>query len=307
MRREDIEGKGLGVRSLLGAGFEEKKNTFFESERFSFCELKPGKGVLVVPGIHSPVVHSVFSLSEESRVEVKCGSGRLSVGGGAHTIVVLNDVGCLKMNAAGFSDRSFYLSFSPEFFSRFMEGDFSGFNQGENAGKHMRVLVKEGMRVTPEMRSVIEELITCKRTGVLKKMFLEAKVLKLLMLQLEQYELLSRKEDLKYVREYDVDKIHLAKTILDNSISASISVIELAHRVGLNDFKLKRGFKEIFKTTVYNYLYELRMQEAKRLLLNTDQSVNEIAAYCSYEFVQSFIKAFKRKYGIPPEKFRHSG
>ncbi|EPB65868.1 hypothetical protein ANCCEY_15057 [Ancylostoma ceylanicum] len=89
------------------------------------------------------------------------------------------------------------------------------------------------------------------------------------MLQLEQFEVRERK--LQFIKEYDVEKIHQAKLIVDTDISSSVSLIELAHMVGLNDFKLKKGFKEIYGTTVYNYLYELRMQEAKKRLLNSSQ------------------------------------
>ena len=167
-------------------------------------------------------------------------------------------------------------------------------------------ILNEKLNTSAEMNFIIHEIITCKKEGVLKKIFIEAKVLKLLMLQLEQLEQIESLKKLKMIKDYDIDKIIDVKKIIDGNISKSYSLIELAHMVGLNDFKLKRGFKELYKTTVFNYLYEIRMLEAKKSLLNTNKSIGEIAALCGYEFAQSFIKAFKRKHGVSPDKFRNS-
>lgn len=284
------------------------QDILLDDSRFSYGELTPGRGMIVMPEQHFPVIQSVFSLSFENEIRVKCGDKSAVIGGGEHNIIVFSDLGSLKMSAAECSENSFYIAFSEVGFNQLVGGEYSFLSHFGKNIKHQSpgMLAMRNMHITPEMRSIIYEIIHCKRIGLLKKMFIEAKVLKLLMLQLEQVEITERREGPRLIKEYDVEKIHHAKTILDENISTSISLVELAHRVGLNDFKLKRGFKEIYNTTVYNYLYEVRMQEAKKRLLGTSQPISEIASCCGYEFVQSFIKAFKRKFGIPPEKFRNS-
>ena len=174
----------------------------------------------------------------------------------------------------------------------------------ERLKRKFAMLSTENMPITPEMNSILQEIINCKRTGILKSLFVEAKIIKLLMLQLEQFEKLEHKSAGAWLKDHDIEKIHLAKLILEQNISSSISLIELAHRVGINDFKLKKGFKEVYGTTVYAYLKELRMLEAKKMLLENSKSISEISMLCGYKFVQNFTKAFKQEFGITPDKFR---
>jgi AraC-like DNA-binding protein len=107
-----------------------------------------------------------------------------------------------------------------------------------------------------------------------------------------------------WIKHYDLDKLHIAKTLLEQNITTPCSLHELAKRAGLNEFKLKRGFKELFGTTVFGYLHEQRMVISKRMLLE-NMSVTEVSEYCGYTYVQSFITAFRKKYGITPDKFKN--
>ncbi|MFT4016884.1 MAG: helix-turn-helix transcriptional regulator [Agriterribacter sp.] len=77
----------------------------------------------------------------------------------------------------------------------------------------------------------------------------------------------------------------------------------MAHKVGINDLKLKSGFKALFGNTVFGYLHALRMQKANELLQQNELTISEIAAYCGYEYVQHFITAFKKNYGVTPGYF----
>ena len=58
------------------------------------------------------------------------------------------------------------------------------------------------------------------------------------------------------LKAYDVELIHAAKDILINEMDNPVTIIELAHKVWLNDFKLKSGFKQEFGTTIFNYQQE---------------------------------------------------
>lgn len=296
-QKEMIRQKVVGQSFLKTAPMVQTAS--FESERFSFYELSPDKGVLLLPENDSFVVVAVFSLADFSNIDIKSGKMQHLIQENTHNLIIVSDLGSLKTHSEGLNN-SFYISLSLDF----VQQQTGQLLTKAHFPNQLEVLSVENLHVTPEMRSIITELTSCKRKGIIRQLFLESKVLKLVMLQLEQHEM-SQKKDLKFIKEYDVEKIHQAKEILDRSISSAVTLIELAHLVGLNDFKLKRGFKEIYNTTVYNYLYEQRMLEAKKMLLNSSISVNEIASNCGYEFVQSFIKAFKRKYGIPPDRFRN--
>src|SRR5690606_3155253 len=75
----------------------------------------------------------------------------------------------------------------------------------------------------------------------------------------------------------DVDKFYSAREFVSNHMLEPFSLREVAMHSGLNDYKLKRGFKELFGTTVFGYLNELKMSYAKNELLNSSYLVSEIA------------------------------
>ncbi len=160
------------------------------------------------------------------------------------------------------------------------------------------------MDITASMNMIISEMSNCKKQGALKRLFLEGKTLELLMLQVEQFESADQQRHPAGIQPGDVEKIHHARYLLEQHIDTPCSLTDLARQVQLNDFKLKKGFKEIFGTTVFGYLRDLRMQEARRMLRHTSKSINEIADYCGYEYVQHFSTAFKKKYGLTPSKLR---
>ena len=80
------------------------------------------------------------------------------------------------------------------------------------------------------------------------------------------------------------------------------SLSELSRIIGINEFKLKKGFKEIFDTTVFGYLSETRLLIAKNDLYNNNKSVSQIAFELGYSSVQHFSNAFKKRFGIAPSK-----
>jgi AraC-like DNA-binding protein len=102
------------------------------------------------------------------------------------------------------------------------------------------------------------------------------------------------------MKEEDVAKILLAKAIVEHNIQKPYSIIELSRKAGLNDYKLKKGFKEIIGYTVFGYLNHIRMEKAYKLLYNEKKSVNEVSFLVGYKNSQHFITAFKKKFNILP-------
>jgi len=95
-------------------------------------------------------------------------------------------------------------------------------------------------------------------------MYLEAKTLEVVALELELI-LTSRQtseQSLKLQRD-DIDRIHYAKEILIQRLNNPPSLMELARLVGLNERKLKIGFREVFKTTAFSYLHDCQTNSQK--------------------------------------------
>ena len=74
---------------------------------------------------------------------------------------------------------------------------------------------------------------------------------------------------------------------------------------GTNEFKLKRGFRQLFGMGVFHRLLFRRMAQAKMLLETTHQSIKEIAEIAGYDTVAGFIHAFRREFKVTPREWRN--
>ncbi|MDH5680963.1 MAG: AraC family transcriptional regulator, partial [Spirochaetota bacterium] len=74
--------------------------------------------------------------------------------------------------------------------------------------------------------------------------------------------------------------------------------------VQLNHNKLKYGFKQVFNNTIFGYLKEIRLEQARTLLLDERLSVTETAYTVGYNSLSHFAAAFHQKYGMNPGSIR---
>ncbi len=164
-------------------------------------------------------------------------------------------------------------------------------------------LSNKNLPVTPEMITTLHELLHCNYSGYHKCLFVKAKVIELLAQQLEQYEQLEAKNGVTLKKE-DADKMFQAREILIKNLEQPLSLKDLAHQVGTNEFNLKKHFKVIFGTTVFGYLNDFRMQQAKDLLCQEGSKISEIANRMGYKHATHFTAAFKKHFGYLPNKVR---
>jgi AraC-like DNA-binding protein len=79
---------------------------------------------------------------------------------------------------------------------------------------------------------------------------------------------------------------------------------ELAKAVGINEYKLKKGFKETFGNTVFGYLADTRLELARIELFEKKKSVSQLAFELGYSSIQHFSNAFKKKFGVSPGRLK---
>jgi AraC-like DNA-binding protein len=101
----------------------------------------------------------------------------------------------------------------------------------------------------------------------------------------------------------DKKRLHEARRILDTDLAEPPGLTDLARRCGLNEHKLKKGFKALFSTTVYGYVTEQRMETAREHLSSGHMNVNEAGWAVGYSNVSHFIAAFRRQFGISPGSY----
>ncbi len=112
-----------------------------------------------------------------------------------------------------------------------------------------------------------------------------------------------RVSDGQYFSKDTGNKVHEARKILGTDIASNISIEELSERVKLNRTTLQKVFKQMYGVTIFEYRTQVRIQEAKNLLLNDRYSITEIAGMCGYSNASKFSAAFKKITGVNPRDY----
>lgn len=150
------------------------------------------------------------------------------------------------------------------------------------------------------MHQCIHDIMHLQVDEGLKRMFLQSKCIELLILQAQAYEQASGKEMQTCKTKHDKERIYFARDYLVDHAACPPSLTDLARIAGLNEFKLKKGFKEVFDTSVFGYLSDFKLNEARNGLLSGAVPIKEVAEQWGYSSVQHFTRAFKKKFGVPP-------
>lgn len=96
----------------------------------------------------------------------------------------------------------------------------------------------------------------------------------------------------------------LAKTILEKSFTKNYTIDMLARQVGINQDKLKKGFKSVYNITIHGFVTLLRVEKAKQLLEETEVPIEHIAHKLGLDH-SNLIKQFKRHTGCTPKAWRN--
>jgi AraC-like DNA-binding protein len=145
-------------------------------------------------------------------------------------------------------------------------------------------------------------LINCNLIGIERQLYLESIILFLLFQALKNsytFELGCNNCTLVN-KKVDVEKMQLAKNYILKNLAKNITIPIIANAVGTNQCYLKKGFKNIFNKTIFEFIQENRMIKAKYLLENTSLNVTEIAFTIGYASLSSFSQAYKNYFGITP-------
>jgi AraC-like DNA-binding protein len=156
--------------------------------------------------------------------------------------------------------------------------------------------------ITGNSMQIIQELINTKASGFSYKNLDIAKLYEIIMQTVENL-CSDRQSDFKNILQpEDIELLLNAGKILTDNLSSPPTLPALSKATGLNLFKLKNGFKEVFGTTVNKFVTEKRMEKAKLILESGKCSVSDAAWDLGYTNVSHFIELFRRHYGITPGK-----
>jgi AraC family transcriptional activator of pyochelin receptor len=161
------------------------------------------------------------------------------------------------------------------------------------------LLVPPGkLLLQPRMAELLHAILQCSFQGLTRYLFIEAKILELFALQMEQ---LNSGSGLKEEwSQADKERLKAVHDFINKAYLEPLTLADICLRFGLNEFKLKKGYKHFFGTTVFGHIHKLRMQTAQQLLTSGQMNVSEVSFYIGYNNISSFSAAFKKHFGYLP-------
>ncbi|TRX35967.1 AraC family transcriptional regulator [Flavobacterium restrictum] len=179
------------------------------------------------------------------------------------------------------------------------EANYITFLSADNKDKKY---YKEG-NISPSMAIVLSQLFHYNLHPSIKNLYYKGKGYELLSLYFNRTEDPNAEQCPFLIDEDNVMKIKKAKEIIIANMAEPPGLQELADEIGLNLKKLKMGFKQIYGDTVYGFLFDYKMDFARKLLDSGSYNVNEVGLKIGYSTGSHFIAAFKKKFSTTPKKY----
>lgn len=155
----------------------------------------------------------------------------------------------------------------------------------------------------PLLVVTLNQLFANQVNGLAKALFEKAKAYEILALYLNKEEGKDVEQCPFLNDEENVERIRLAKKLLIDKMTTPPTLKELSREVGLNEYRLKEGFKNIYGKTVFQFLNDYRLDTARHMLDSDAVKVNDAAYHIGYTNPSHFIAAFKKKFGVTPKRY----
>ncbi|UTD14692.1 helix-turn-helix transcriptional regulator [Tenacibaculum mesophilum] len=161
----------------------------------------------------------------------------------------------------------------------------------------------DNAEISANVLFVLQQILTAKNQSSMKDLYIKGKTYELLSLHFDSGENTNEEYCPFLVDDREVLKIRKAKDIIIARMSEPPSLQDLSNEIGLNLKKLKEGFKQIYGDTVYSFLFDYKMDHARKLLESNQYNVNEVGLQVGYSTSSHFIAAFKKKFGTTPKQY----
>jgi AraC-like DNA-binding protein len=157
--------------------------------------------------------------------------------------------------------------------------------------------------VSPAIAVILSQMMNYHLHPSIKELYIKGKVYELLSLYFNKSEDADIEQCPFLVDEDNVRRIRNAKEIMIARMAEPPTLKELSEEIGLSLKKLKEGFKQIYGDSVFSFLFDHKMEYARKMLESRQYNVNEVGLKVGYSTASHFISAFKKKYGTTPKKY----
>lgn len=288
-------GRGSLRKTMLRNGFE-----------LYITDFKLHEPLIMKRESNSPVIGLNFALSGSTRNRMQYSTNDDWVTDSGQSILYYTPASNTSGEAAA-KEPILYVSIQMEswFFNTLLEretdripDDFADIDSGSPSRYQYTDVI------TPLMQAVVHQILNCPYHGLTRQLYLEGKAYELIAYKLEQ-SLSNKKEYQKTftLRPHDIERVHHARELFSRDFQNPPKLLDLARAVGLPHPKLNFCFREMYGTTVFGYLREMRLNKAKSLLDEGRMNVTEAAYSVGYSSLSHFAMAFKDYHGVAPGNY----
>ncbi len=179
------------------------------------------------------------------------------------------------------------------------EADYIPFLSEGNKDK--KYYTQEGF--SPAIAVILSQVLNYNLHPSIKALYTKGKIYELISLYFNKSDDADIEQCPFLVDEDNVRRIRQAKEIIIARMAEPPTLSELSDEIGLSLKKLKEGFKQIYGDSVFSFLFDYKMEYARRMLESGQHNVNEVGLKVGYSTASHFIAAFKKKYGTTPKKY----
>ncbi len=172
-----------------------------------------------------------------------------------------------------------------------------------SAGKNALASTTWGT-IQSRIQRTVNEMLHNPYQDRMEEIFLYGKTLELLILCIDNYESKFKSSYIYLKSTFDKEAIVRARDFVRENVTSPPSLSEVAREVGINEYKLKYGFKEMFGIPIFNYLQNERLNLATQMLRDSTLQISNIATELGYASPQHFSNIYKKKMGTSPSKVR---
>ncbi|MBB6672025.1 helix-turn-helix transcriptional regulator [Cohnella nanjingensis] len=245
----------------------------------------------------TPMVELSYCLHGAREIQVS--GARYQVAAGSYALQFVNPASARMHFGEDQHIRMLSIAIPVATFHRFMEA-----TDGSREADFNRIIGSQPYRlyretIDPTATVLLRQMTQAIDRGGIRNLEVESRMLELMSAAFSSLLQESRLSSAKLSRT-DRSKIERAREIVLAKMADPPSLLELSRQIGLNDYKLKIGFKEIYGHTVFGYLRDQRLEKAYRLLQEGEGSVLEVSYAVGYSNPSYFAEAFRDKYGVNP-------
>ncbi|QKX05472.1 helix-turn-helix transcriptional regulator [Aquimarina sp. TRL1] len=203
--------------------------------------------------------------------------------------------------------KSLEIIFTEQYVKKIFKNNFKEVSTDFGAALEKKIpfaMFPESREIPSHLSLIINDIINCSYEKEIKQVYLESKIIEIFSFLFTQLKDEKKEEKCVVLKKHEHEEILKAERLIRENIQNPPTILELSKLSGINQHKLKTNFKLVFKEPIFSYLTSIRMEKAKKMLIEEELTVSEVAYAVGYKNPQHFTTAFKKKFNYLPSNLK---